>query len=237
MNKLTNTKKGFLGQVSILMVVLLLCGWTRIGLAHEHKIDLQALTQETQKMSQEVNEITFVWWIPEEFWRISFDPTMTEAQTDEFIKVLRPYTFIAVVVGKVGPFGGITYRSESSIRADIQIKDSQGIRYRPLGEDKIDADAKDFLSMAKSILANMGGSMGENLCVILFPARKKEGQRIADAKGEGSLSVKLGEKEFRWRLPLGSLLPPKICPTCKEKLSGAYKFCPWDGTKLYKDKF
>ena len=53
-----------------------------------------------------------------------------------------------------------------------------------------------------------------------------------DAKKEGFFLVELGENEFRWRLPLSSLLPLTICPTCGEELSGAYKFCPWDGTKL-----
>jgi hypothetical protein len=48
--------------------------------------------------------------------------------------------------------------------------------------------------------------------------------------------VKMGEKEFHWRLPLGSLLPPKICPKCGETFSGAYKFCPWDGSTLVEKK-
>lgn len=86
--------------------------------------------------------------------------------------------------------------------------------------------------MMKPLFANMLGPMGQNMVFFLFPSNNKEGQKIADSKKEGSFSVEMGEREFRWRLPLGSLLPPKICPTCGEKLSGAYKFCPWDGTKL-----
>jgi len=58
------------------------------------------------------------------------------------------------------------------------------------------------------------------------------GRRIADAKEEGSFAVLIGEKKYRWKLPLGSLLPPKTCAECGEELSGAFKFCPYEGTKL-----
>jgi hypothetical protein len=66
----------------------------------------------------------------------------------------------------------------------------------------------------------------------IFGIGRETGRNISDATKEGVYYIEVGEKEFRWKLPLGSLLPPKICPVCKEKLSGAYKYCPWDGTKL-----
>jgi hypothetical protein len=234
MNFLTSVRRKNIGMASLLIVVFLLFGWLAIGLSEENIVDINALTQETQKMSQKADEITLVWWIPEEYWQVSFarDPNMTVAQAEEFIKVLRPYTVIVVVDGKIGAFGGITYKSEATIRAGIELKDSKGTRYRPLSEDKIDANTKNFLSMMRPVFANILGPMGQNMHFFLFPSKNKEGQKIADAKKEGTFSVKVGEREFRWRLPLGSLLPPKICPICRERLSGAYKFCPWDGTKL-----
>lgn len=53
------------------------------------------------------------------------------AQAEEFIKILRPYTVIVVVDGKIGAFGGVTYTPEAAIRDSIQIKDSKRDRYRP----------------------------------------------------------------------------------------------------------
>ena len=178
--------------------------------------------------------MTFVWWIPEEYWKVSFeqDPSMTAAQTEDFLKVLRSYTIVVVVVGKVGSFGGITYKPVEDIRGSIQLIDKQGNSYLPISEDKINADTQNFLSMMKPVFANMLGSMGQNMHFFIFPDKGKNDQRIADATKEGSFKVKLGEEEFKWRLPLGALLPPQLCPTCKEKLTGSYKFCPWDGTKL-----
>ena len=187
-------------------------------------------------MQQQADQMTLVWWIPEEFWWVSSaqDPTVTKAQTENLINVLRPYTLIIIVDGKIGPFGGVTYKPEAEIRAGVQIKDSQENYYRPLNEDKINADAKNFLSIMKPIFANMLGPMGQNMHFFFFPAESKNGNKIAEAKKEGAFSVKLREREFRWRLPLGSLLPPKTCPGCKEKCSGAWNFCPWCGTKLPK---
>lgn len=198
------------------------------------KLDIQALIYETQKLTQNVNEIVVVWWTPKEFWRASFsqNPVITEAQIEKFMKVLRPYMIIVVVEGKMGAFGGITYKSEADIRSNIFIRDSHGTVYPPISENKIDVDARMFLSMQKPVLGSILGPLGQNMHFFLFPSENKKGQKIAEAKSEGAFSAKLGEKEFRWRLPLGSLLSPKICPVDGEKLSGAWKFCPWHGVEL-----
>jgi hypothetical protein len=222
--------------MDVFVVALILCGYIGVGttFAQEIKADVSALTSETQKMSQRTDEMTTVWWIPEEFWRASFAqaPMLAETQVEEFLKVLRPYTLIAVIDGKIGMFGGITFKSEAEIRAHISIKDNEGTFYEPLREDQIDADIKNFLSMMTPLFANMLGPMGQNMHFFLFPAAKANGQKIADAKKEGLFFVKLGEQLFSWRLPLGSLLPQKLCSVDGEKLNGAWKFCPWHGVEL-----
>lgn len=253
MNKSKGIKRSNQRRASLVAIVLLLCVWMANSLARQSQegkaepilqkkpkmgtqVNINALLHETQKMSQKVNEMTLVWWIPEVFWRLSSaqDPTITETQVEELIKILRPYTLIVVVDGKMGPLGRITYRPEAAIRANIQIKDSEGTYYRPLSEDKVGADTRNLLSIMKPIFVNMSGPMGQNAHLFLFPARNKKGWKIADAKQMGGFSIKLGEKEFRWRLPLGSLLPPKICLKCRENCSGAWNFCPWCGTRLPK---
>jgi hypothetical protein len=55
---------------------------------------------------------------------------------------------------------------------------------------------------------------------------------LADPLSEGSLSIRIGEQSFDWKLPLGSLMPPKMCPKDKEILNGAWIYCPWHGEKL-----
>lgn len=218
----------------LVVITLLLSAGIKFVFAQGEQVDINALIQETQKRSDEPGEMTFVWWIPEEYWQASFsqNPNMSAAQIEEFLKVFRPYTIIAVVDGTVGTYGNVTYKTEAEMRSNIQIVDSQGNIYIPLSETEVNVDTKSFLAMMKPVLANALGPIGQNMYFFLFPAKNKDGLGIAEAKKEGIFLVKLGEREFRWKLPLGSLLPPKICPTCKEKVSGSYKYCPWDGTKL-----
>jgi hypothetical protein len=221
-------------RVRVLVWALLICGWMSVSVAQDRKVDINALVQETQKMSDTSGEMTLIWWIPEEFWRASFeqDPNMTAAQTEQFIQVLCPYVLIVAVDGNIGTFGGVTYKSETTIRDSIQLIDGQGTRYRPLTNENIDADSKNFLAMMKPVFVNMLGPIGQNMHFFLFPAKNTMGQNIAVAKSEGTFSVKLATRVFKWRLPLGSILPAKICPVDGEKLSGAWKFCPWHGVEL-----
>jgi hypothetical protein len=216
---------------------LLLLGWVSAGLAGQADkglVDLPALLMETQRHSPRPDEATMVWWLPEEFWRATAgaNPAINEAMLGELLGVLRPYTVIAAVDGKMGPFGGVTFKPEADIRAAIRLKDSDGTAYKPLGDDQIDQDTKNLTAAMRSVLAGIAGPLGQNMHFYFFPAKTVKGKPIAAAKVEGAFSVSVGPQVFKWRLPLGSVLPPKTCPKCGEKLNGAYKFCPWDGTPL-----
>lgn len=202
--------------------------------AGKKKVDVNALVSETQKMTQSVDEMKLIWWIPEEFWRVSFeqDPNMTKAQTENFLKILRPYTLIVAVDGAIGPMGGVTYKHKSSIKNSIKLKDQKGNFYRPLTDSQIDADTKNFLTMMKPVFVNLLGPLGQNMHFFLFPAKDVRGELVANAKKEGGFSVMLAAQEFKWRLPLASILPVKICPVDGEELSGSFKYCPYHGVRL-----
>jgi hypothetical protein len=47
--------------------------------------------------------------------------------------------------------------------------------------------------------------------------------------------VVLAGTEFKFRLPLGSLLPPKFDPNTHEKFPGNYIYSPYTGSKLVND--
>jgi hypothetical protein len=78
----------------------------------------------------------------------------------------------------------------------------------------------------------MLGSFGLHLGFILFPATDKEGRATVDPTKEGAFVVHVGEVEVRYKLPLGSLLPPAIDPKTRESFPGNYRFNPFTGTKL-----
>ena len=223
-----------LRKTKVFIVVFLIWANMCSSFAQDRKIDIDVLVYETQKMSQAANEMTLVWWIPEEIWRGSLEqnPNITVDKTEEFLKVLRRYMIIVVIDGEVGVFGRTTYKPRTTIENNIQVIDRQGTYYRPFSDEKIDADIKNFLLLMKPLLANMLGPLGENCHFFLFPPKNEKGEDIAVAKREGAFSVKLDKREFKWRLPLGSLLPSKVCPVDGEKLNGAWKFCPWHGVEL-----
>jgi len=196
---------------------------------------LNSLIQETQKKSERPGEISFVWWMPQEYWQLSFvqNPTITPEQSEKVLSVFRPYTIVSVVDGKTNTSAGITYRSEGDIRSGIKLKDKSGTVYLPLADEQISVETKSFLAAMKPVLANVLGPMGQNMYFFVFPAQDSASADIANATKEGSFSVELGEgRAFTWELPLSSLLALKACPTCSRKLNGTYKYCPWDGTKL-----
>lgn len=223
-----------ISRIKTFITVLFILALASVSFGQSKKIDFNALTNETQKLSEAIDEATLIWWIPEEFWKASFeqDASLTPKQMEDFLKILRPYTVLVVVDGKVGTFGAITYKTETAIRSTIQIFDAQGASFRPLSEDKIAPDAKNMLAMMKPVLVNMLGPLGQNMHFILFPAKNNKSEDIANVLKEGTFIVKLDSREFKWRLPLGSLLPRKICPVDGEKFNGAWKFCPFHGNEL-----
>lgn len=200
----------------------------------QEAVDINAFSQEIQKNSTRTGEMTTLLWFPDEYWQLALSqsPNASTAQAEEFMKVLRPYTVVAVIDGAVGTYGTVTYKSEADIRSRIQLVDNQGNTYAPYADDAVSAEAKGLLAIMKMGITNSMGPKGQNMYFFFFPAQGKAGQNIAQARQEGFFSVKLGDRDFRWDLPLNSVLPSKVCPVCKKKLSGSYKFCPLDGAKL-----
>jgi len=204
------------------------------GQAHaQERIDVQALVRETQITSEAPNELTMIWWLPEQFWQASLrQSNLKSDQVDEFLKVVRRYTLIAVVDGRVGPLGGASFSPEEAVRTNVTLKDATGVSYAPLGESSIDPDMKNLVQLMKPVVANLAGPVGQNMHFVLFPSKSDDGRLVANPGSTGALWVIVGGKEFKYRLPLGSILPPKYDPGTGEKFPGNYTFNPFTGTKL-----
>ena len=204
------------------------------GFSADQKLDFPGLAQELPKIRKDGDSLLMVFWFPVEYFEASVqdNPGMTADQKAAVKKVLSPYTAFAVIDSKVGTFGTFSYKSEAEVRAKVHFVDVKGKSYEPLDEDDINADAKVFLAAFKPVMANAMGPMGKNMHVFFFSAKGDDGKPLFNPKAKGAVTLKLGKEEFRWRLPLGALMPPKACTKCKEKCSGAWDFCPWCGTHL-----
>lgn len=196
-------------------------------------LQLDALTSETQKNSALRDDMTFVWWIPEDFWRLVLKDAeeLHANQIEEVVSLLSVYTIVIVVEGRlVGTQA--QYRPAAEVRSAFSLTLPDGRTQKPLADAEIGETGKVVIQTFKPMLAQLLGPLGKNMHVLFFPATDDNGRRLLNPREPGLLAASLRGREFRWRLPLASLVPRKSCPTCKEELSGAFSFCPYDGARL-----
>jgi len=197
------------------------------------ELDLTEIIRDTQRMSKKEHQMGLVWWIPEAYWQAAFaQGGVAPERSEALLSKIRPYNLVAVVDAAIGPMAGMTYTPEPELRKTLRMVDADGNVYSPLLEEEIGPDATNLVAMLKPMLGKMLGPMGENLQFFAFPAQSKAGKTIADPRAEGRITIRLKDEIHVFRLPLGSLIPPKVCPQDKEVLSGAWTYCPWHGVKL-----
>ena len=202
--------------------------------AQDFKVSVNKLTEETQQLSESPDNLKLVWWIPVEFWKAVFaeDESVPKEQADEIIEVFSQYTAMAILDGKIGPFGDVDYKSKDEIYNNLVLVDKKNVSYIPLVESEIDSRTQSILSFMKPVLGNMLGKLGDNMHFFLFQKKDNPLEPIIHPKLEETFSVKLSGEEFQWKLPLGSLLKPKICPVDGVKMNGSWRYCPYHGKEL-----
>jgi tetratricopeptide (TPR) repeat protein len=177
--------------------------------AEGRTIDFGSLSRELMQMSQTPDGQTMVMWLPRELWLVTAqkNANVPAAVLEAVTKAVSHYTIIGALEGKVGASGNIAYATETDLAARVKLKDANGTLYSPLSQDQIDSGTGLVLAALKPTLAKMPAPLGENMQFFVFPAQDKSGQAIAEATKDGVFFVEVGEKEFRWRLPLGALAP------------------------------
>src|SRR5208283_4309105 len=124
-----------------------------------------------------------IWWAPVEFWEKSAERGgMSAEKAREQFKSLRTYTLIVASVGKIG-MGNVNWVSETELRSNLKLRDAAGNDYEPV--QNLSGDAAGLTSMIKPMLANMLGTMGQNLQFYFFPAADKMGNPIANPLAPG----------------------------------------------------
>jgi len=195
--------------------------------------DVNALEEFLLESRQQSNE-TFIWWIPEELWRLfqEQDLNFSEDQAEFIINSLDPYIVFLVAHGNFTSSGRFKYWSEAEILSDIRLIDSKYISHYPLAKNQLGPSVKKFLNELKPDFTEEFAKMGKKMYFILFASQNKNGEKIIDTSVESAFRIKIGKEEFTWQVPFESLIPPIKCPTCHRLLEGRYRFCPWDGTPL-----
>jgi hypothetical protein len=181
--------------------------------------ELILIARETLKSSALSDNRAIAFWIPSEYWRVSFakfrqqarlQPAM-EAQLESLLKALDSYTLVAVGHAKVSG-GNYAYFSEKELRSSVQLLDSEGNAYGPVSEEELNPDTKRAMSFLRPRLVKVATELadyGENIHVFAFPSTARSGRKIADGKNNGAFSLRLGRASFNWETPVTALLPPK----------------------------
>jgi hypothetical protein len=199
-----------------------------------YKPDPNALVQDLQKMTRSHDRLTLVLWMPAEFWRITLESSgqMAPRDVDRFVKELEQYVVVAVADGQVGIVGSVNFAEPETLRSAVTIEDSRGELFSALPDSEISAGVRNLTQMMRPVLGNMLGALGTHLAFIVFPGVDKRGHRTVEPTKEGAFVVHLGTVAERYKLPIGSLLPPMIDANSGETFPGNYHFNPFTGVKL-----
>jgi hypothetical protein len=202
--------------------------------ADNPKQQLNAIVRETQKQGSRAGRITVVWWMPTEFWQTALraNGTVPADKINEAIAALSDVNVFLLVDAKIGALAVMDYTPAADLQKNFSVIDAAGKPLAEIPEAKQSMATKNLLAVMKPIMANMLGEFGKGISFLVFEGKNKDGSRKIEPTKPGMLTAKLGEEEFRWRLPLGSLLPDKTCPKCSESFPGNYGFCPYDATPL-----
>lgn len=203
------------------------------------EVDINLLMNETQLTTNNPDKVNLIWWIPKEYWEIAFseDPTISEEQISEMMEIMSNYNVCAIVQGKMGLFGGVTYESAEDLFVKTSMKDHYGDSHSPLERSEISPDMNNFLDIMKPIIANMLGNMGENFVFLVFDSKNSSDKLVVDSYKDHDFEIILaGDETYKFDLPFSALLEPKICSKDNAKLNGKWNYCPFHGRALTAQK-
>lgn len=194
---------------------------------------VQELVQETQRTVSADGQVTMVWWMPREFWDESLKASgaaMPDALRAQILSMVENYNILAVLRGRTGALGLTDVQPKAEMQKNISVEfDGQVVA--PLAPEQLDPAAQVLLAQLKPGLAATIGQMGQAMEFLVYPGKVGEG-RLADPAKPGELKVAFYGSNLRFRLPLGSLLPPSTDGKTGEQFPGNYRFNPFTGDRL-----
>ena len=172
--------------------------------------------------------------MPQVFWKANFDqnPALTEGQKSEILRRLKEYTIFGVTQSDIGTFGSFAHKEKREIQENIRFK-LNGDVIEELPYIVVDQEVSNLLISMKPVLAQTMGELGKGLEFIVYP-NEVANEVLLDPLKEGSFTFTSFGNEFKWRLPMASLLPPMIDKETNESFPGNYMYNPYNGNKLEK---
>lgn len=197
------------------------------------QIKLEALADDTQRMSTGDDLLELVWWLPPAYWEVSVHASgLPESSKAQFLKAFEGYVLVAHVQGKMGAVGVDSFADADASRAALRMVDPKGATHAPLADKDVPSTLKTMLEVMKPILAGMIGPMGTNMHFSVFRDRDAKGAPLFDPLGSGHLKIITSNATHDFRLPLGSLLQPRRDAATGDVFPGDYLYSPYTGAPL-----
>lgn len=200
----------------------------------ETEISVTDLIKEIQQTRKKDNKMSFVWWVPNEYWGIAIkdNKQIPKEAVIELENVFKDYVMIWACDLTINLDGTMDYTGEEEIKKHIAIIDDNNVKHLPLSKNQIEGAAFAVAENMKPFFAQALGQMGRGIYFYFFKIKDDSGKNVINATLPGEFKVIHLNSEFYWKLPLTTLLPPKFCPIDKEKMKGNWIFCPIHGQKL-----
>jgi hypothetical protein len=175
--------------------------------------------------------VTVVWWMPTEFWdmAVATNSAVTSQAIAKLHTLMDDYVVFAISRGRVTVDGLLATPREEMLR--VSVCEASGQRLIPLATTDVKPEVQALVTTLKPIFGTLLGGFGQSLEFVFYP-NPLQGQRLIDARRDGTLKFTLSEQTFTWRLPLGSLLPPKHDASTGEDFPGNYQYNPYTGNRL-----
>lgn len=171
-------------------------------------------------------------WYPLEFWDMVKEQSRIPESYVSMIKEEMKHYLMFCVADYTQGISGLKFATEEEVRKKVTLTDSSGKVYHPVPEEDISSSAAVLVNSMKPVMGQMLGQFGEGMVILLFKAEQEGENPVISVAKPNRFTLNFGQKDFVFKLPLGSALPPKTCPVDKEPMKGNWNYCPEHGVKL-----
>lgn len=215
---------------SIVLLILISRTYGQIS----EKVSLTEYIREVQKWEKHQNNMSLSFWLPTSYWGVALQesPNSSPEVIAQIERAFQDYVVVCALDLDILYGGSMSYTSEKELRKSLSIIDGDGKKYYPLNNKDLLPETSTFISAMKPMFEGMLGKMGSGMHFYFFKIKDKKGENIIDEYKEGHFIIKHSSREFEYKLPLTTLLPPKKCSIDNEKMKGNWNYCPIHGVKL-----
>lgn len=197
--------------------------------------NLGDILQDLQKIRSSDTHFYLLIWMPPAFWAKALQSNGENLDSKANRKLLALFDSYNVVVSMKTTqdiADQDEYASQEELRKSLRLVGDDGKGYAPLDDKRLGNEIKLITAMLATVLRQIDEKNADQMHILVYPGKDDGGKRFANATSDGSLRFDIDGQRFVYRLPLGSLLKPRIDPVSGESFPGNYGYNPYTGVKL-----